>query len=472
MKQLLTRGLEIIPNHKITRMIAEGKGWQLYNTSSSSFALAVVEELYDLWVEKFCLPDGIFEPDLFNDCKVFLSAKNYIISSMEYGPYPEDIGQIEAFSIAFKTATDLFEDANLSDAIYIEEYSLLLPITLETRKEKNEIVYGRWLTGGVNVSIEAFDRVQSIMSWLSPDLLRSSADLAGFSVGTNYENNDGTNKEQESTELDQPIIPGITVDVSNKKTQRFTLIGRPDLELFFNDNIIDIVLNQEQYKRMGISFPGATILYGPPGCGKTYAVERLSEFLGWQRFDIDSSTIASSFIHETSKKISEVFQNAIKAAPSILVIDEMEAFLTNRSMSSVSGTHHVEEVAEFLRRIPEAISKGVLVFAMTNMIDSIDPAILRRGRFDHIIEVKMATAEEIESLLKYRFLELPVDKSVSPTRIAEALDGHPMSDIAFVLREAGRLAVKNNLAEMNDDCFDKALALLPKKEEKRKIGFN
>jgi ATP-dependent 26S proteasome regulatory subunit len=167
-----------------------------------------------------------------------------------------------------------------------------------------------------------------------------------------------------------------------------------------------------------------------------------------------------------------VFQNAINAAPSILVIDEMEAFLTNRSMSSISGTHHVEEVAEFLRRIPEAISKGVLVFAMTNMIDSIDPAILRRGRFDHIIEVKMATAEEIESLLNYKFLELPIDKSVSSTRIAKVLDGHPMSDISFVLREAGRLAVKNNLSEMNDECFDRALAILPQKEEKRKIGFN
>ncbi|MBQ2390639.1 MAG: AAA family ATPase, partial [Clostridia bacterium] len=50
---------------------------------------------------------------------------------------------------------------------------------------------------------------------------------------------------------------------------------------------------------MGISFPGATILHGPPGCGKTYAVEKLAEYLGWKRFDIDSSSIASSFIHDT-----------------------------------------------------------------------------------------------------------------------------------------------------------------------------
>ena len=160
------------------------------------------------------------------------------------------------------------------------------------------------------------------------------------------------------------------------------------------------------------------------------------------------------------------------AAPSILVIDEMEAFLTDRGMAGPSGTHHVEEVAEFLRRIPEAISKGVLVFAMTNMIDSIDPAIRRRGRFDHIVEVKMATAEEIEALLVSKFAELPIESDVSPKAISKKLDSHPMSDINFVLKEAGRFAVKRNLDKINNECFESAINLLPKKKEDKKIGFH
>ena len=129
-------------------------------------------------------------------------------------------------------------------------------------------------------------------------------------------------------------------------------------------------------------------------------------------------------------------------------------------------------MAEFLRRIPEAISKGVLVFAMTNMIDTIDPAILRRGRFDHIIEVKMANKEEISALLKMKFSELPVAEEVVIETIAEKLDSHPMSDVTFVLREAGRMAVKGNSEYITQDCFEKALDMLPKREEKRKIGFN
>ena len=71
------------------------------------------------------------------------------------------------------------------------------------------------------------------------------------------------------------VVPD-SIDVFPTK-EKFILVGRPELEQFFNDNIVDIVLNQEQYRRMGILFPGATILHGPPGCGKTYDLERTHE---------------------------------------------------------------------------------------------------------------------------------------------------------------------------------------------------
>ena len=468
MNQFLPRGCHISSENRIKKMVASGCDWQIYLTNLDTYVLAVKTALYDKWIADYSLPERIFLNELINDCKVFLSSSNYLVSSMERGPYPEDNGQIEAFSIAFKTAKELYPNADVHDAIYIEEYSLLLPASFESSLVDEGIVYGKWLTGGINVSIDSFDRVSRIMSWLSKDALMRSAQIAGFDVTVTNDtpiSNETIEEKTVENELaeDDVLVPAIT--------ESFTLIGRPELEQFFNDNIIDIVLHQEQYKRMGISFPGATILYGPPGCGKTYAVEKLSEYLGWRRFDIDSSTIASSYIHDTSKKISEVFHEAIKAAPSILVIDEMEAFLSDRSMAGPSGTHHVEEVAEFLRRIPEAISKGVLVFAMTNMIDSIDPAILRRGRFDHIVEVKMASAEEIAALLKNRFTELPVDETVNADEIAKSLDGHPVSDVTFVLREAGRFAVKHNLDYISGECFDDAVNLLPKKKERNKIGF-
>ena len=466
MEQWLPRGTSVAKEKRIKKMIAASKDWQIYSTNQNSYVLAATRSIYKEWTDNYSLPEGLFTEA--NDYKVFCSSSNYLISSLDKGPYPENDGQVEAFSMAFNTALKLFPDTDFQDAVYIEEYSLILPGAQSDELAKKEYLYGKWLTGGVNISANGFKRITTLMSWMPVASLNKSFKLAGFDV---FETEAEETEKDEITSNDlQPVDSESISPIMT--TDKFTLIGRPDLEQFFNDNIIDIVLNQEQYKRMGISFPGATILHGPPGCGKTYAVEKLAEYLGWKRFDIDSSTIASSFIHDTSKKISEVFSSAIKASPSIIVIDEMEAFLTNRNMAGPSGTHHIEEVAEFLRKIPEAISNGVLVFTMTNMIDTIDPAILRRGRFDHIIEVKMANKEEISALLKVKLNELPIAEDVIIETIAEKLDSHPMSDVTFVLREAGRMAVKSNSEYITQDCFEKALDMLPKKEEKRKIGFN
>ena len=469
MMQWLPRGFSLSDDKRIKKVISSSENWQIYSTNQDTYVLAVTTALYETWLKDYSLPDGIFHEIESNEkYQVFCSKGDYLISSLENGPFPDSFGQVEAFSIAFNTTVKLFPDVDLKDAVYIEEYSLILPGTQSEEASAKDYVYGKWLTGGINISANSFERISKIMSWIPPIVLCKSFRMAGFDVSIPLTNDNNitelieVNNDEEIT--DKPAVIQ-TIDSS------FRLIGRPDLEAFFNDNIIDIVLNQEKYKRMGISFPGATILHGAPGCGKTYAVERLAEYLGWKRFDIDSSTIASSYIHDTSKKISAVFSEAIKAAPSILVIDEMEAFLSNRNMSTASGTHHIEEVAEFLRKIPEAISHGVLVFAMTNMIDMIDPAILRRGRFDHIIEVKMASKEEIAAYLTAKFEELPVAEDASIDYIAESLDGHPFSDVTYILREAGKLAVKSGKDFIDKECFDKALSTLPQKEEKRKIGF-
>ena len=469
MTQWLPRGFSLSDDKRIKKVISSSENWQIYSTNQDTYVLAVTTALYETWLKDYSLPDGIFHEIESNEkYQVFCSKGDYLISSLENGPFPDSFGQVEAFSIAFNTTVKLFPDVDLKDAVYIEEYSLILPGIQAKEASAKDYVYGKWLTGGINISANSFERISKIMSWIPPIVLCKSFRMAGFDVSIPLTNDNNitelieVNNDEEIT--DKPAVIQ-TIDSS------FRLIGRPDLEAFFNDNIIDIVLNQEKYKRMGISFPGATILHGAPGCGKTYAVERLAEYLGWKRFDIDSSTIASSYIHDTSKKISEVFSEAIKAAPSILVIDEMEAFLSNRNMSTASGTHHIEEVAEFLRKIPEAISHGVLVFAMTNMIDMIDPAILRRGRFDHIIEVKMASKEEIAAYLTAKFEELPVAEDASIDYIAESLDGHPFSDVTYILREAGKLAVKSRKDFIDKECFDKALSTLPQKEEKRKIGF-
>lgn len=458
MIQWLPRGYDEIENIRIRRLINHEKQWQLYENECNTYVLAVTNKLYEKWVVDGCIYRGLFSKIKIDDKELYLftSKYGYMISSLEKGPFPSDSGQIEAFATAFNKAKN--NGQVLNKAIYIEEYSLLLPT--ETEDIDAGVIFGKWLTGGVDISIDSFSNVRHIMSWIAGEELKRLAECAGFKI-----EDDAIYKSESGNCAREVSVQGYNIP-----ERKFTLAGRRELETFINDNILDVLRCPEKYHQMGIDFPGATILYGPPGCGKSFAVEKLSEFLGWKRYDINAASIGSPYIHETSRKIAEIFDLAISETPSIIVIDEMEAYLADRD---VRDKHKVEEMAEFLRKIPEAVSKKVLVFAMTNMIDGIDPAIMRRGRFDYVIEIKLPEKEEVEILLKESLKPLPVDNGIQIESLACELELRPLSDISFVIREAGRYAVLDGKQFIGQQHFEKAVKLLPslKITTARKIGF-
>ena len=256
-------------------------------------------------------------------------------------------------------------------------------------------------------------------------------------------------------------------------TTKFSDVAGEDAAVQEVEEIKDFLKDPSRYKALGARIPRGVLLYGPPGTGKTFAVERLVDFLGWPSFQIDASSVASPYIHETSKKVAQVFDKAMENAPSVLVIDEMEAFLADREMGS--GHHRVEEVAEFLRRIPEAVKNEVLIIAMTNRIDMIDPAIQRRGRFDHVIKVDFASEIEVQSLLDKLLSALPKESDVDSKPLAQELAGRPLSDVAFVVREGARLAARSGKERLDQASLLAALRTTPAREreggEKRRIGF-
>ena len=310
----------------------------------------------------------------------------------------------------------------------------------------------------MEVSITSVRRIRSLVGWISTAQLHDVIEQTGLRA----EWGDPENQKSESNRgKPQTKAP-------------FALAGRPDLERFLSEHVVDIVENRDRYKALGIENPSAIILHGPPGCGKTFAVEKLIDYLGWPNWSIDASSIGSPYIHQTSKMVAEIFEKAIRSSPSVLVIDEMEAFLTDRQAGSASGQHRVEEVAEFLRRIPEAIKQGVLIIAMTNRIEMIDPAILRRGRFDHVIKVDMASELEVSALLNQLIAAVPHDQGIKTDALAKSLQGRPLSDVAFVVREAARLSVRAGGNQLTQASLDSALATSDARgEEKEKgaIGF-
>lgn len=468
-------GYKLPDGAKSRIVLFEGTGWQILETQGNGRALIAREELTQRWIESGLLEPGSLAIFDFGDqrlCSISCGTSQ-VLCPVSEGKSPNTKNEALSFSLAFQATREIDKESPLQDALYVEKISRLLPTYSISPRIDDDIVLGYWLTGGAGISVKSFRRLRQSLSWLGAAQLKDIVEAAGFEVvevipgGRRIP----TPKQDESTEQ----LSGTHKATPDKQPglKMFELPGRLEIASFINEHIVDIVQNRDRYKALGIEFPSAVVLHGPPGCGKTFAVERLVDFLGWPSFQIDASSVASPYIHETSKKVAEVFDKAMENAPSVLVIDEMEAFLANREMGS--GHHRVEEVAEFLRRIPEAAKNDVLIVAMTNRVDMIDPAILRRGRFDHIIKVDYACEAEVLSLLEKLLSSLPKDKDVDAVPFAKELAGRPLSDVAFVVREGARLAARSGKDRLDQDSLLAALLSAPARdregETQRSIGF-
>ena len=435
-------GYEIFTGYYYKKPAFTGDFWEILEYDKETL-LVVQDKLFEKWRDNRLLDGYMYGEFCYLDDRFYFIKSNfeYLLRPVNKALKYIDDNDALSFYLALKnTRTKLGDQISLYDGLFLELYSLILPVFSDEKFVDDEIVLGSFVTNGVNISINETSRVLELSGISKETLLKiSNVDL---------------------------------LEPKNQNCEAFELPGRPELEGFFNEHIIDIVNNQERYKALGIDHPSAIIMHGPPGTGKTYAAEKLAQFLDWPVFRVEASSVASPYIHETSKKIADVFENALKNAPSMLIIDEMEAFLTNRDVANHG--HNIEEMAEFLRRIPEATANGVLIIAMTNKLDMIDPAILRRGRFDHIINVDFASFEEVSEMIRASLLKIATEDDINVDKFAKKLADRPLSDIAFFIKESARVAAKNGKDRLDNESMEITLAqILDEREDKssNKIGF-
>lgn len=240
---------------------------------------------------------------------------------------------------------------------------------------------------------------------------------------------------------------GFTLD----KDAFFSLPGQTELEKFINDNFIDYIRYPEKYQRFKLKMLDPIMLYGAPGTGKTYAANALAKFLGWKFFTIDASQYEQNSVG-SAKKITEIFNKAKDAAPSIVFIDEADSMFAKRRSSTNN-----EGISQFLRSISDTAKDRVLVIAATNRIDDMDEAILRNGRFSNKIEISYADAKGVLAVMEEYLKDKPVSNEITLIKAASKLSGHPLCDTKSFLDSVCKEAAWRDSYKIEQCDVDEAL---------------
>ena len=236
----------------------------------------------------------------------------------------------------------------------------------------------------------------------------------------------------------------------------FVLPGQPALQALLRERVLDLLHRPAEYARMGVMFPAGVLLAGPPGCGKSFAAARLAAFLGWKLHDVSVGSVGSMWHHQTSRHLHEAFEAAAADAPAVMLLEELDALAKPRTSDYGHGPT-VDEVNTLLRLIESARHRRLLVVGTTNRLDAIDPAMRRRGRFDHIVVLDFPDEAGVAEMLRLQLDGRPHAATLDVASAAHRLTRRPASDIAWVVDEAARLAVLGGSAVINDINLARAL---------------
>jgi len=220
------------------------------------------------------------------------------------------------------------------------------------------------------------------------------------------------------------------------------IAGMKSVKKILSEEIIAVLENPKRFSDYGISIPNGILLYGPPGCGKTYISTKLSKKLNLKMYTISASDVGSIYIHGTSMKIDDVIKSAKWNAPSILFIDEIDSLFQKRSSLSGKDAHKFEEIGQFLASINNISKHKVILIATTNAPGVIDEALLRPGRIDKLVYVGPPDMEAREDLLKIEMKKRKKAGEIDLKLISEMLSGYSCSDIVFIVEEAAKEAMK------------------------------
>lgn len=210
--------------------------------------------------------------------------------------------------------------------------------------------------------------------------------------------------------------------------------------------IVDFLHNPQKYQEIGAICPKGALLVGPPGTGKTLLAKAVAGEAGVPFFSISGSEFVEMFVGMGASKVRDLFKQANEKAPCIVFIDEIDTIGKKRDSQGFAGNDEREQTLNQLLTEMDGFdaSKGVVILAATNRPDTLDPALLRPGRFDRRIPVELPDLKGREEILKVHAKKIKVGDDVDFGAIARAASGASGAELANMVNEAALRAVREN----------------------------
>ncbi|SMP61989.1 cell division protease FtsH [Neorhodopirellula lusitana] len=267
---------------------------------------------------------------------------------------------------------------------------------------------------------------------------------------------------------------------------RGKLYSEDDLPITFEDvagideavdevqEVVDFLRASEKYQALGGRIPKGVLLVGPPGTGKTLLAKAIAGEASVPFFSLSGSDFVEMFVGVGAARVRDMFQQAVQRAPCIIFIDELDALGKSRSGNAVGGHDEREQTLNALLVEMDGFdaNAGVIVVAATNRPETLDPALLRPGRFDRHVLVDRPDVAGREKILSVHVKNVKLDEGVELKGIASITSGFVGADLANLVNEAALLAARNGKSAVGMDEFNDAVERVTAGLEKKNRVMN